>query len=154
MPQREDAVRLHHMLDAAKEAFSFVQGKERGDLDKDRKLVLSLVRLVEVIGEAAGQVSKELQTAHPEIPWPAIVGMRNRLIHAYFDIDLDGCGTRSRTTFLHSLPVWKKYPRDDLLMPTQEVTASGEGLFPANALLTKKAQAGEKRANEPENACH
>ena len=56
---------------------------------QDRKLVLSLVRLVEVIGEAAGQVSKEFQTAHPEIPWPAIVGMRNRLIHAYFDIDLD-----------------------------------------------------------------
>ena len=89
MPQREDAVRLHHMLDAAKEAFSFVQGKERGDLDQDRKLVLSLARLVEVIGEAAGQVSKEFQVAHPEIPWPAIVGMRNRLIHAYFDIDLD-----------------------------------------------------------------
>jgi uncharacterized protein with HEPN domain len=58
-------------------------------LDKDRKLVLSLVRLVEVIGEAAGQVTKEFQAAHPEIPWPAIVGMRNRLIHAYFDIDLD-----------------------------------------------------------------
>lgn len=89
MPQREDAFRLHHMLDAAKEAFSFVQGKERSDLDKDRKLVLSLVRLVEVIGEAAGSVSKEFQAAHPEIPWPAIVGMRNRLIHAYFDIDLD-----------------------------------------------------------------
>ena len=89
MPQREDAVRLHHMLDAAKEVFSFVQGKERGDLDKDRKLVLSLVRLIEVVGEAAGQVSKEFQTVHPEIPWPAIVGMRNRLIHAYFDVDLD-----------------------------------------------------------------
>jgi uncharacterized protein with HEPN domain len=77
------------MLDAAKEAFSFVQGKGRSDLDTDRKLVLSLVRLVEVIGEAAGQVSKEFQAAHPEIPWPTIVGMRNRLIHAYFDIDLD-----------------------------------------------------------------
>ena len=89
MPRREDIVRVHHMLDAAKEAFSFVQGKKRGDLDKDRKLVLSLVRLVEVIGEAAGQVSKELQAAHPEIPWLAIVGMRNRLIHAYFDVDLD-----------------------------------------------------------------
>ena len=89
MPRHNDAIRLHHMLDAAKEAFSFVQGKERSDLDNDRKLVLSLVRLVEVIGEAAGQIDKELQTAHPEIPWPAIVGMRNRLIHAYFDIDLD-----------------------------------------------------------------
>ena len=89
MPQREDTVRLHHMLDAAKEAFSFVQDKERRDLDKDRKLVLSLVRLVEVIGEAAGSVSKEFRAVHPHIPWPAIIGMRNRLIHAYFDVDLD-----------------------------------------------------------------
>ena len=78
MPQREDTVRLHHMLDAAKEAFSFVQDKERRDLDKDRKLVLSLVRLVEVIGEAAGSVSKEFRAVHPHIPWPAIIGMRNR----------------------------------------------------------------------------
>ena len=109
MPQREDAVRLHHMLDAAQEACSFVQGKGRSDLDTDRKLVLSLVRLVEVIGEASGQVSKELQAAHPEIPWPAIVGMRNRLIHAYFDIDLDRV-------------------RNDLLMPVRDITTS-HGVF-------------------------
>ena len=89
MPQREDIVRLRHMLDAAQEAVSFVQGKKRGDLDTDRKLVLSLVRLVEIIGEAATQITKEFQGAHPELPWPLIVGMRNRLIHAYFDIDLD-----------------------------------------------------------------
>ena len=89
MPQREDTVRLRHMLDAAQEAVSFVQGKKRGDLDTDRKLVLSLIRLVEIIGEAATQITKEFQGAHPALPWPLIVGMRNRLIHAYFDIDLD-----------------------------------------------------------------
>lgn len=89
MPQRDDVVLLRDMLDAAKEAMSFAQGKTRPDLDQDRKLVLSLVHLVEIVGEAAGKVSKKFQEAHPEIPWPAIVGMRNRLIHAYFDIDLD-----------------------------------------------------------------
>lgn len=89
MPQREDSVLLHDMLDAAKEAASFAQGKKRGDLDKDRKLVLSVVHLVEIIGEAAGKVSRECQEAYPEIPWPVIVGMRNRLIHAYFDVDVD-----------------------------------------------------------------
>lgn len=47
----------------------------------------AIVRSVEVIGEAAGQVSPELREAHPEIPWAPVIGMRNRLIHAYFDID-------------------------------------------------------------------
>ncbi len=89
MPRRDDTILVRDMLDAAKEAVSFVQGKQRGDLDKDRKLVLSIVHLVEIIGEAAGKVSKKFQDAHPEIPWPVIIGMRNRLIHAYFDVDLD-----------------------------------------------------------------
>ena len=89
MPQREDSIRIQHMLDAAKEAVAFVQGKGRGDLDKDRKLLLSLTRLLEVIGEAARKVSAESQKATPQIPWPKVVGMRNRLIHAYFDVDLD-----------------------------------------------------------------
>ena len=53
---KDDAVRVRHMLDAAKEALSFVQGKTRGDLDQDRQLVLSLIRLIEVIGEASAQV--------------------------------------------------------------------------------------------------
>ncbi len=89
MPQREDSIRIRHMLDAAKEAVSFVRGKGRGDLDGDRKLLLSLTRLLEVIGEAAGKISVETQKTTPQIPWPKIIGMRNRLIHAYFDIDLD-----------------------------------------------------------------
>lgn len=86
---KDDAIRVRHMLDAANEALSFSKGKTRGDLDQDRKLVLSLVRLIEVIGEAAAQVSKEFQKSNPGIPWAVIVGMRNRLIHAYFDVDLD-----------------------------------------------------------------
>ena len=77
------------MLDAAREALQFVRGRTRLDLDKDRMLALSLVKLVEIIGEAAGKVSTASQEEHGEIPWHAIVAMRNRLIHAYFDIDLD-----------------------------------------------------------------
>ena len=89
MSRREEINFLRDMLDAAKEAVSFVQGKQRGDLDKDRKLVLAIVRLVEIIGEAAGHVSREFQEAHPEIPWPVIISMRNRLAHGYFEVDLD-----------------------------------------------------------------
>ena len=86
---KDDTIRVRHMLHAANEALSFVRGKARGDLDHDRQLVLSLIRLIEVIGEAAAQVTEEFQAVHPEIPWAVIVGLRNRLIHAYFDVDLD-----------------------------------------------------------------
>ncbi|MBI2166720.1 MAG: DUF86 domain-containing protein [Candidatus Omnitrophica bacterium] len=85
---KDDLVRIRHMLDAAKEAVSFTQGKTRSAFEKDRMLVLSLMRLIEVIGEAANQVTGEFQAAHPDIPWAEIVAMRNRLIHAYFDVDV------------------------------------------------------------------
>jgi uncharacterized protein with HEPN domain len=52
-------------------------------------LVFALMRAVEVIGEAASKVSPETRTATPSVPWSAIIAMRNRLIHAYFDINHD-----------------------------------------------------------------
>ena len=87
--QKNDLVRLRHMLDAAREAASFVVGRTREDLDTDRMLVLSLVKSIEIIGEAASRVSAECRAEHPAIQWQDVVSMRNRLIHAYFDIDLD-----------------------------------------------------------------
>ncbi len=85
----EDRVRLRHMLDAALEIQQYAQSSTRDDLNRDRKLVHSLVRLLEIIGEAASQISEKLQTNTSEIPWPIMIGMRNRLIHAYFSINLD-----------------------------------------------------------------
>ena len=52
-------------------------------------MALSLVKCIEIIGEAAARISPEIKNQSPKIPWIDIVGMRNRLIHAYFDIDLD-----------------------------------------------------------------
>ncbi len=77
------------MLDAALEIRQYVQSSMREDLNQDRKLVHSLVRLFEIIGEAANQVSEEFREEVPDIPWSVIIGMRNRLIHAYFSINLD-----------------------------------------------------------------
>ncbi len=85
----EDRVRLRHMLDAALEIQQYVQSAMRRDLDQDPKLVHSLIHLFEIIGEAANQVSDELREKVSDIPWFIIIGMRNRLIHAYFDIDLN-----------------------------------------------------------------
>jgi uncharacterized protein with HEPN domain len=77
------------MVDAAKEALFFIKGRKRSDLDTNRMLVLSLVKSIEIMGEAASKVTKESRDSHPEVPWLNIIGMRNRLIHVYFDIDLD-----------------------------------------------------------------
>lgn len=87
--RKDDRIRLQHMLDAANEALIFIQGKGRADLDSDRMLVLSLIRELEIIGEAASNVSRQTRSQNSTIPWPDITGMRNRLIHAYFDVDLD-----------------------------------------------------------------
>lgn len=80
---------LSQMLSHAKEAVSFAQGKTREDLASDRLLNLALVRLLEIIGEAAARVPAELREQFPEIPWQQIVGLRNRLIHGYDSVDLD-----------------------------------------------------------------
>mgnify|MGYP001608772223 FL=1 len=89
MPPPKSAVRLRHMLDHAREAVSMVRGKTRADLDTDRQLNLALVRLLEIIGEAAGRISKEDRDRYSNIPWPEIVGLRNRLIHGYDEVDFD-----------------------------------------------------------------
>jgi uncharacterized protein with HEPN domain len=87
--RRDDRIRLQHMLDSAREALSFADGRSRADLDGNRMLALSLVKCIEIVGEAATRVGQETRQQVPQIPWQDIVGMRNRLIHAYFDIDLD-----------------------------------------------------------------
>ena len=86
---KDDRIRLQHMLDAAMEAMGSVQGRERTDLEPDHIWALGLVKCIEIIGEAASQVGEATRSMCSEIPWPEIVGMRNRLVHAYFDIDLD-----------------------------------------------------------------
>ena len=86
---KADDVRLRHMRDAAKEALEFAQDRTRSDLEADRMLVLALVKAIEIVGEAATQLSEETRATIPNLPWVDIIAMRHRLVHAYFDIDLD-----------------------------------------------------------------
>ena len=81
--------RLYHMLDAINDIVDFSKNKNRIDLEKNKMLSYSLIHLLELIGEAANGISSESQNNYSSIPWKAIIGMRNRLIHGYFDIDLD-----------------------------------------------------------------
>jgi uncharacterized protein with HEPN domain len=89
MRQHDATVLLRHMLDHAKEPVDLLFGKEKADLASNRVLELALVRLIEIVGEAANRITAKDQSRYPSIPWKAIIGMRNRLVHGYDAIDLD-----------------------------------------------------------------
>jgi uncharacterized protein with HEPN domain len=89
MTELNDDIRLRHMLDASRQALKFMQGRNRDALDTDPMLLLAVVKALEIVGEAAARISKERQAEIPQIPWPQMISMRNRLTHAYFDIDTD-----------------------------------------------------------------
>ena len=89
MSRSETAVSLRQMRDYAREAVEMVQGQVRADLDTDRKLNLALVRLLEVLGEAANRVPPSNRAQYPQIPWPQLIGLRNRLIHGYDQVDFE-----------------------------------------------------------------
>jgi len=114
MSKRDLTPRLRHMLEHAREAVALVTDKRRKDLDSDRLLNLALVRLVEIIGEAAGRVPKESWSAYPQIPWAQIVSLRNRLIHGYDAVDFD--------------ILWQIVTRDlpDLISMVEEILSSEE----------------------------
>jgi uncharacterized protein with HEPN domain len=77
------------MLDAAHKLIAFTANRTRQDLDTDEILALALVRLLEILGEAAKAVPESIKSQRPDVPWRAIAGTRDRLIHNYFEVDLD-----------------------------------------------------------------
>ena len=77
------------MLDHAREAVAMVRGRARRVVDTDRMLQLALTRVLEIIGETANRVTKEGQALYPDIPWPAVISTRNRIIHGYEAVDYD-----------------------------------------------------------------
>ena len=86
---KDDEIRLRHMLDAANKAMAFVKGRSHNDLGSDEMLALAVTRLLEILGEAARGLSQEFKNRNPKIAWKQIMGTRDRLIHGYFDVDLD-----------------------------------------------------------------
>jgi len=80
---KDDLVYVGHMLDSAGEALELLRGRSRTEFDSDKSLRLSLAHLFQTIGEAARRVSLVYQTAHPEIPWRSIIGIRHKVVHDY-----------------------------------------------------------------------
>ena len=89
MSRRDPMTRVRHMLDHVREAVEMARHRTRADLDTDRMLNLALVRLMEIVGEAAAQIPGEFRVRHPDVPWRDVADLRNRLIHGYDAVDFD-----------------------------------------------------------------
>ena len=89
MSRRDDNVSLRQMLDHVQEVIALVHDRSKTDLNSDRVFFLAVLKLVEIVGEAAIRVSEAMQNAHLEIPWRQIIGTRHRLIHGYDAVDND-----------------------------------------------------------------
>ena len=86
---RDRLTRVLDMLESARLAIELAQGRTRDDVDQDAMLALALARAVEIIGEAAKHVPRSLGDRYPAVPWHAIAGTRDQLIHGYFSVDND-----------------------------------------------------------------
>jgi uncharacterized protein with HEPN domain len=84
-----DEARLLDMLLAAKEVGRYTEGVTSEEFQRNRMLQHAVIRLIEIVGEAARNISADFKTAHPEIPWTGIISMRNRLAHEYFRVTVD-----------------------------------------------------------------
>jgi uncharacterized protein with HEPN domain len=85
----KDPARLEHILLAIDRIFSFVDGRDLEDIQKDSMLYYAVVKNIEIIGEAAYMLTPEFKEAHPETPWKIIIGMRHFLVHGYFEVSAD-----------------------------------------------------------------
>ena len=89
MTQHDPHVSLCQMRDHAREAMQLAQGSTREGFLADRTINLAVVRLLEIVGEAASRIPQSERDKYPQIPWGQVVGLRNRLAHGYDRVDLE-----------------------------------------------------------------
>ena len=85
--ERDDSYLLDMLL-AARDAVEFAGGITFSEFENSRLHQNAILKAIEIVGEAASQVSARVREGQPDIPWGEIVGMRNRLVHVYFDVDI------------------------------------------------------------------
>ena len=86
---KTDECCLREMLDAAQEAVTFMMGRTRADLQSDRMLALSVIKDIEILGEAATRVSPVTRALLPQFPWDHAISIRRELVHHYSKIDFE-----------------------------------------------------------------
>lgn len=87
--KKNEGVYLHHILDAITAIENYLTGIPKDKFKSTPLLQDGVLRQLEIIGEAASKLSEEFRASHTTIPWSEIIGLRNRVIHAYFNVSLD-----------------------------------------------------------------
>lgn len=87
--ERDDSVYLRHVLDACRRIQEYLEGVDRVQFEQNHQLQDGVIRQLEIIGEAVKHVSRGMRSIYPEIRWQGIAGMRDKLIHDYFGVDLE-----------------------------------------------------------------
>ena len=86
--KREVGDYIEDIINAMNKALQFVKGMSYDEFTKDDKTIFAVIRSLEVIGEAVKNIPETIREKYPEIPWKAMAGMRDKLIHEYFGVDL------------------------------------------------------------------
>jgi uncharacterized protein with HEPN domain len=101
---RDELVYLRHILDAINTVEDYLQGIDERQFNNTRLLQDGVVRQIEIVGEAVRHISKEIRRTYPEVPWQDVAGMRDKLIHDYFGVDIEKVWLTAR----EDLPVLKE----------------------------------------------
>ncbi len=86
---RDEMLYLRHVLDAMDTVEEYLQGVDEQKFKATRLIQDGVIRQIEIIGEAVRHVSKDIRKTYPEIPWQDVAGMRDKLIHGYFGVDIE-----------------------------------------------------------------
>jgi uncharacterized protein with HEPN domain len=89
MPKRDPELLVEDMLEALRKIEQYIAGMDHSAFLQDEKTIDAVVRNLEVLGEAARQVPDDFAVSHPDVPWRKIAGLRNRIVHDYFGLDLE-----------------------------------------------------------------
>jgi uncharacterized protein with HEPN domain len=154
----DDRTRLQHMIEAAESIATFISGRTRADLDTDRMLLFAVVRAIEILGEAASQISDDIRSHAADVPWRAMVGMRNRIVHAYFDIGPghrveNGCRGGARLAAAAARAARTGEKRRNLVTEDKRALESG-GEAAATEFVSALGCAGRRRARAGLLALH